>query len=117
MPCDHSLVVQQERRGPDGAVDHFDRVGVVAGIMREPADVGDDEGDAFFAAPGAAGAEPRTVEPRARPAATRGLKPCPQPDNTITKTDPGIESEHKVGNTPEHPKNLKYLVLGMNQSS
>ena len=55
---------------------------------------------------------PRTVEPHATPAATRGPQPCPRPDHAITKTDSKNDAEHKGSNIPEQSKHLKYAVLG-----
>src|ERR1019366_266876 len=54
----------------------------------------------------------RTVEPRARPAATRGQQPCPHPGSAITETDSRTHTEHEDRNTSRHPKHLKSLVLG-----
>ena len=34
---DHPLVVEEERRGPDGAADHLHRAGVVVAVVREAA--------------------------------------------------------------------------------
>ena len=57
---------------------------------------------------------PRTVEPRARPAATRGPQPCPQTGNVTTKTDSRTDTEHEDRNT-QTTKHLKSLVLGLPQ--
>ena len=54
---------------------------------------------------------PRTVEPRATPAATRGQKACPHSGDAITKTDSKTEKEHQAGNAPEPHKHLKSVVL------
>ena len=52
---DDPLVVQEERGRADRAADHLHRVGVVVGVVREPASgEGDDEGDALLAPAGAA---------------------------------------------------------------
>ena len=55
----------------------------------------------------------RTVEPRARPAATRGPRPCPQTGNAATKTDSRTDKEHERRYTPESPRHLKSLVLAV----
>jgi hypothetical protein len=54
---------------------------------------------------------PRTVEPRARPAATRGFRPYPLADSIAVKTDSRTHTEHKRYYTSERPKHLKSLVL------
>ena len=51
------------------------------------------------------------MEPRARPAATRGPRPCPQTSNVATKTDSRTDREHERRYTPESNKHLKSLVL------
>jgi hypothetical protein len=51
------------------------------------------------------------VEPRARPAATRGQQPCPDTASTTGKTGTRIETEHEDHNTPNKRKHLKSLVL------
>ncbi len=51
------------------------------------------------------------MEPRAIPAATRGPKPCPYFSGGTTKPDSKTGTEHHSGNTPEHHKHLKSLVL------
>ena len=55
---------------------------------------------------------PRTVEPRASPAATRGPQPYPDTGNVITETDSRTDTEHQDRNTSGQPKHLKSLVLG-----
>src|SRR5208283_1338415 len=57
-------------------------------------------------------AGPRTVEPRAVPAATRGPQPCPDTAAAITKTDSETETEHQDQCTPVWHKRLKSVVLG-----
>src|SRR5208283_3703900 len=57
-------------------------------------------------------AGPRTVEPRAVPAATRGPQPCPDTAAAITKTDSETETEHQHQCTPVWHKRLKSVVLG-----
>ena len=57
-------------------------------------------------------AGPRTVEPRATPAATRGSQPSPHRAATTTKPDFKTGTEHQNRNTPERHKHLKSLVLG-----
>ena len=52
---DHSLVVEEECWGPDGAADHLYGAGVVVAVVWEAAGEGDDEGDPLLAAPGTAG--------------------------------------------------------------
>ena len=54
---------------------------------------------------------PRTVEPRARPVATRGQQPCPDTSSTTGKTGTGTDTEHEDHNTPNKQKHLKSLVL------
>jgi hypothetical protein len=56
---------------------------------------------------------PRTVEPRATPAATRGRKPRRQSGGAITETDSKTDTEHQGYNTLECRKYLKSLVLGI----
>src|SRR5208283_82784 len=56
-------------------------------------------------------AGPRTVEPRAVPAATRGPQPCPDTAAAITKTDSETETEHQDQCTPVWHKRLKSVVL------
>ena len=50
-------------------------------------------------------------QPRARPAATRGSRPCPPADGIPVKTDPHTHTEHKRYYTSERSKRLKSLVL------
>lgn len=57
------------------------------------------------------------MEPRAIPAATRGTNPCPHSSGGTTKPDSKIGTEHQSGNTPEHHKHLKSLVLGLTMRS
>ena len=52
------------------------------------------------------------MEPRATPAATRGLKPCPHSRAGTAQPDSKTETEHDNGNNPERHKHLKSLVLG-----
>ena len=54
---------------------------------------------------------PRTVEPRARPAATRGPQPRPHAGTATTKTDSKADTEHKTGNDSAGYKHLKSVVL------
>src|ERR1019366_3102512 len=54
---------------------------------------------------------PRTVEPRAFPATTRGIKPCPHSGSGTTKPDSKTDTEHESGNNPERRKHLKSVVL------
>ncbi len=56
-------------------------------------------------------AGPRTVEPRAAPAATRGPNLCPHTGNATTKTDSRTETEHEHCYTSESLKHLKSVVL------
>jgi hypothetical protein len=51
------------------------------------------------------------VEPRARPAATRGFRSCPLADGIAVKTDSRTRTEHKRYYTSEKPKHLKSVVL------
>ena len=53
------------------------------------------------------------MEPRAIPAATRGLKSCPHSRGVPTQPDSKTETEHDNGNNPERRKHLKSLVLGL----
>ena len=76
-----------------------------ASASSPPPDTGRQEGGTA-PAPG-----PRTVEPRAGPAATRGSCPCPHGGDTTTKTDSRTRTEHERRYTPERPKHLKSLVL------
>ena len=47
---------------------------------------------------------PRPVEPRARPAATRGQHLCPHAASTTTETDSMTETRHQECNYSAHPK-------------
>ena len=51
------------------------------------------------------------MEPRARPAATRGQQPGPDTASTTRKTGTRTDTEHEDHNTPNKRKHLKSLVL------
>ena len=53
------------------------------------------------------------MEPRARPAATRGQQPSPDTASATGKTGTRTDTEHEDHNTPNKRKHLKSLVLGM----
>ncbi len=52
------------------------------------------------------------MEPRARPAATRGQQLCPDTASTTGKTGTKTGAEHEDHNTPNKRKHLKSVVLG-----
>jgi hypothetical protein len=58
---------------------------------------------------------PRTVEPRAAPAATRGPQPYQHITTEAMKTDSTAAKRHEDRNNPAQRKHLKSLVLTYNQ--